>query len=133
MLLNNAIGCIPTVALGVAMSEAAQFDPKLWFKSTATLLLLLSGVIGSGICYFAIAVQREISATSFMVLQNAARMCVVVAGILIFGDRVDSLNKVTGLLVSFGGAFWYGRLQLDAAEVAKQTALNANPEEYDPE
>ena len=69
------------------MGEVEHFNSALWFKSSATMLLILSGIIGSGICYFAIAVQREISATSFMVLQNCARMCVVVAGIVIFGDH----------------------------------------------
>merc|ERR1719401_2481851 len=133
MLLNNLLGCIPTVGLGVAMKEAADFDFNLWFGSRATLLLVLSGIIGSGICYFAIAVQREISATSFMVLQNAARMCVVVAGILIFHDPVNSYGKVLGIFLSFGGAIWYGRTQLDATEAAKRVAMQAKEEEVDPE
>merc|ERR1719197_2432534 len=130
VLLNNLLGCIPTALMGYRLGEMKEFNSALWFQSSATLLLILSGIIGSGICYFAIAVQREISATSFMVLQNSSRMCVVVAGIVIFGDRVDSLAKVVGLLLSFGGAIWYGRTQLDAAMAAKE-ALKA--QEQDPE
>jgi len=133
VLMNNLLGCVPTALIGYRLGEVEQFNPALWFQSSATLLLVLSGIIGSGICYFAIAVQREISATSFMVLQNSSRMCVVVAGIVIFGDRVDSLTKVVGLLLSFGGAIWYGRTQLDAAEAAKQNALKAKQAEQDPE
>jgi len=132
VLLNNLLGCFPTALIGYHLGEVEHFNSALWFQSSATLLLVLSGIIGSGICYFAIAVQREISATSFMVLQNSARMCVVVAGILIFGDRVDSLSKVIGLVLSFGGAIWYGRTQLDANEAAKKAALKAK-EEHDPE
>merc|ERR1719356_2334143 len=113
MLLNNLIGCFPTVALGVVVKEASNFDANLWFKSTGTLLLLLSGVIGTGICYFAIAVQREISATSFMVLQNAARIAVVIAGVLLFHDPLDSEYHALGLLLSFGGALWYGHTQVE--------------------
>jgi len=130
VLLNNLLGCIPTALIGYHLGEVKEFNWALWFQSSATLLLILSGIIGSGICYFAIAVQREISATSFMVLQNSSRMCVVVAGIVIFGDRVDSLAKVVGLVLSFGGAIWYGRTQLDAAMAAKE-ALKA--QEQDPE
>jgi drug/metabolite transporter (DMT)-like permease len=135
VLLNNLLGCIPTALVGYHMGEVAKFDSTLWFRSSATLLLILSGVIGSGICYFAIAVQREISATSFMVLQNSARMCVVVAGILIFGDPVDSYGKVVGLLCSFVGALWYGRTQLDAAAEAKRIVLSkaGGEEQEDPE
>merc|ERR1719356_1010767 len=64
VLLNNLLGCIPTALIGYRLGEVEHFNSALWFQS---------------------------SATSFMVLQNSARMCVVVAGILIFGDRVDSL------------------------------------------
>jgi drug/metabolite transporter (DMT)-like permease len=119
VLLNNLLGCVPTALVGYQLGEVQNFNADLWFKSSATALLLLSGIIGSGICYFAIAVQREISATSFMVLQNTARMCVVVAGILIFGDSIDSPTKIAGLLLSFVGAIWYGKSQMDAAEAAK--------------
>jgi solute carrier family 35 protein len=126
MLLNNLLGCIPTVALGYGVNEFAHFDSNSWFHSSSALLLLLSGLIGSGICYFAIAVQREISATSFMVLQNAARMAVVVAGVLIFHDPLESVYHVTGLMLSFGGAIWYGQTQLEAtAEAKKKAALEA--------
>merc|ERR1719324_2216646 len=109
--------------MGFKMGEIERFDSALWFHSTATALLILSGVIGSGICYFAIAVQREISATSFMVLQNAARMCVVVAGILLFGDTVNSPSKGIGLLLSFGGAIFYGKSQMNLNEAAKLQAM----------
>jgi solute carrier family 35 protein len=131
VLLNNLLGCIPTALVGYHIGEIAQFDSKLWFHSSTTVLLLLSGIIGSGICYFAIAVQREITATSFMVLQNTARMAVVVAGIVIFSDPVDSIGKSVGLILSFGGAIWYGKSQMEATAAAK---LKAKLEEInDPE
>lgn len=133
VLLNNLLGVIPAALIGYWMGEVEHFNSALWFKSSATMLLILSGIIGSGICYFAIAVQREISATSFMVLQNCARLCVVVAGIVIFGDHVDSLQKLVGLFLSFSGAIWYGRTQLEANAAAKQAALKAKEEEHDPE
>jgi solute carrier family 35 protein len=131
VLLNNLLGCIPTAVMGYHIGEVALFDSKLWFHSSTTVLLLLSGIIGSGICYFAIAVQREITATSFMVLQNTARMGVVVAGIVIFSDPVDSIGKLVGLILSFAGAIWYGRSQMEATAAAK---LKAKLEEInDPE
>jgi drug/metabolite transporter (DMT)-like permease len=131
VLLNNLLGCVPTAFIGYQLGEVQHFNADLWFKSSATALLILSGIIGSGICYFAIAVQREITATSFMVLQNTARMCVVVAGVLIFGDSIDSPTKIAGLLLSFIGAVWYGKSQMNAAEAAKLQALklkDADPE-----
>merc|ERR1719161_2368780 len=125
VLLNNLLGCVPTALMGYQLGEVQHFNSALWFHSSATALLLLSGIIGSGICYFAIAVQREISATSFMVLQNAARMAVVLAGVLIFGDPLESRYHAVGLLLSFGGALWYGQTQLEAAAMAKKAEAPA--------
>lgn len=130
MLLNNLLGCIPTLALGAAVGEMSSVDMRLWFGSEASLLLLLSGIIGSGICYTAIAVQREISATSFMVLQNTARMAVVVAGVLLFDDPT-SPKTFFGLALSFAGAIWYGHSQMEATAAAKKAEKQA--EACDPE
>merc|ERR1719284_821924 len=112
------------------MKETSHFDSKVWFHSTTTLLLLLSGLIGTGICYFAIAVQREISATSFMVLQNAARIAVVFAGVALFNDPLDSVYQRAGLILSFGGAMWYGQTQLEANAMAKAAAQKEDQKPY---
>eukprot|EP00928_Gymnodinium_smaydae_P042348 TRINITY_DN2852_c0_g1_i3.p1 TRINITY_DN2852_c0_g1~~TRINITY_DN2852_c0_g1_i3.p1 ORF type:complete len:377 (-),score=80.66 TRINITY_DN2852_c0_g1_i3:139-1107(-) len=130
VFLNNLFGFIPTCVLGLGLGEFAKFDKTHWFCSSASVLLLLSGIIGSGICYFAIAVQREISATSFMVLQNAARVGVVFAGVRLFGDPLGDSIQVMGLGLSFMGAMWYGHAQLSAPKAAP--AKSASGEE-DPE
>eukprot|EP00928_Gymnodinium_smaydae_P081318 TRINITY_DN64867_c0_g1_i1.p1 TRINITY_DN64867_c0_g1~~TRINITY_DN64867_c0_g1_i1.p1 ORF type:complete len:394 (+),score=65.43 TRINITY_DN64867_c0_g1_i1:180-1184(+) len=127
VLLNNLFGFFPTCVLGLGLGEFMKFDATHWFFSSGTVLLLLSGAIGSGICYFAIAVQREISATSFMVLQNLARILVVFAGVRLFGDPIGNTLQVLGLALSFLGALWYGHAQLSAAKA------KAPPAEEDPE
>merc|ERR1719197_2243382 len=42
MLLNNLLGSIPTAALGFFLREHTNFDTTLWFRSSATILLILS-------------------------------------------------------------------------------------------
>mmetsp|Transcript_87613 Transcript_87613/g.246099 ORF Transcript_87613/g.246099 Transcript_87613/m.246099 type:complete len:371 (-) Transcript_87613:84-1196(-) len=128
VLLNNLVGLVPTAILGAATGETAKFDVHLWFGSRTTFLLLLSGFIGTGICYFAIAVQREISATSFMVLQNAARMGVVAAGVGLFHDPLKSVWQGVGILLSFLGALWYGQNQLSASRQERQKRVEAKTE-----
>merc|ERR1719482_2010970 len=95
--------------------------------SLSTVLLLLSGLIGTGICYFALAAQREIAATSFMVLQNVVRMAVVVVGVIVFHDPIRWPYQVLGLILSFAGALWYGKSSLGIAEdhKAQQEAVKA--------
>jgi len=111
MLLNNSMGLIPTVLLSMWLGEFARADVQQWFMSISTLLLILSGVIGSGICYFSLAVVREISATSFMVMKNIVRVAVVAVGVLVFLDPIKLPWQAGGLIISFSGALWYGYLQ----------------------
>lgn len=113
MLLNNALGLFPTFFMASYLGELAAIDLHLWLASSTALLLLLSGIIGSCICYFAIALQREIAATSFMVIQNVVRMAVVLVGVLLFHDPIGWPFQVLGLALSFVGALWYGKSLLD--------------------
>jgi solute carrier family 35 protein len=131
MFLNNALGIIPCLVLSCVFGEINQVDMKVWFGSLTTLLLILSGIIGTGICYFALAVQREITATSFMVLQNAVRMLVVLFGVVVFVDPIGWPYQVLGLALSFVGAFAYGLAQLQgqaelkAKKAAEEEAAKA--------
>lgn len=120
MFLNNSIGMIPTVIMALALGEFAKVNLKVWFCSVTTIILLLSGVIGTGICYFALAAQREITATSFFVLQNAVRMAVVLVGVVVFLDPIGFPWQVTGLALSFMAALWYGKAQIDANRQARE-------------
>jgi len=123
MFLNNALGLIPTLIMGVYLGELTGFDWQLWFASSTAALLLLSGIIGSGICYFALATQREIAGTSFMVLQNAVRMAVVGVGVVVFHDPIGWPFQIGGLALSFFGALWYGKSLLDGK--AQKSAISA--------
>merc|ERR1740138_629051 len=123
VFLNNFVGLVPTAVMAVVTGEFAKVDAAKFFLSMTTVLLVLSGVIGTGICYFAIAVQREISATSFMVLQNCVRMAVVFVGVLVFLDPIGWPWQVIGLAMSFVGALLYGKAQLDG--VSELKALEA--------
>jgi len=122
MYLNNFVGMLPALILGACLGEFGRVDKQVWFGSVTTVLLLISGVIASGVCYLALTLQREIHATSFMVLENAVRMAVIAAGVLIFFHPIGWPLQVLGLLFSFVGALWYGKSQMDALS-AKQKAL----------
>lgn len=116
-VINNFVGMIPCVALAVASGQLARApehaqghagwsDPRVW------ILLVLSGLVGIGICYLGFETQREISATSYFVMQNVSKVFVVGAGVLFFEDPIQSPASGIGLLLSLGGSFLYGRLQM---------------------
>jgi len=108
---------IPTLAMTVfshdvekvtAPETAAHFaDPHV------LILLLLSGLVGMGICYFGFECQREVSATSFFVMQNVSKVAVVCVGITVFGDPLSSPWAILGLILSLGGSFAYGKTQME--------------------
>merc|ERR1719188_1800495 len=90
-------------------------DPKLM------VILILSGVVGIGICYFGFECQRVISATSFFVLENVSKVAVVCAGMTFFGDPITP-GGMLGLSLSLGGSFFYSQAQIDLTEIKQKEA-----------
>mmetsp|Transcript_58596 Transcript_58596/g.126792 ORF Transcript_58596/g.126792 Transcript_58596/m.126792 type:complete len:371 (-) Transcript_58596:50-1162(-) len=131
VLLNNGVGFLPCMLLGFCTGELAEYDRKTWLSASSILLLLMSGLAGCGLSYFGIAVQREISATSFMVLQNVVRAAVVVAGVAFFGDPIKRVSTAIGLAICFAGAMLYGHTQAAAAtsKTCDGASANADPEQ----
>jgi drug/metabolite transporter (DMT)-like permease len=124
-VMTNFFGMFPTVGIAYFTNELSTVTaPKAgvvsaWADPRVLVLLLISGAIGLGICYFGFACQREISATSFMVLQNTSKVAVVAMGVVFFQDPIKSPFMVLGLLMSIGGSFMYGKAQMDIAEESK--------------
>lgn len=125
-LVNNFVGMLPTLALAFITKETAQVASHAanWTDPKVLCLMVLSGGIGLGIGYFGFAVQRIISATSFLVLQNVSKVAVVAMGIVFFQDPIKSASAMSGLLLSLGGSYLYGKSQMDlAAEAAEKKKL----------
>lgn len=128
-ILNNSLGMVPTLLIGVFSHQftvAAQpAQAANWTDPRVMFTLLLSSFVGLGICYLGFECQREISATSFFVLQNASKVAVVTAGVMVFGDRIDSATSAVGLLLSLSGSLLYGKMQVDlkAQQSEKQALL----------
>lgn len=124
-IMNNAIGMLPTFALAFFTAEIdGMMGPQAetvntWTDPRILVLLLISGGIGLGICYFGFACQRVISATSFMVLQNTSKIAVVTMGICVFHDPIRSPYMLLGLLLSCGGTFLYGKASMDLQDAEK--------------
>jgi len=125
MLMNNLVGIVPSILLCVCTAELSQIDGSTAFTSYTIMVLLFSGVIGAGISYFALNVQREMAATSFMVLENGIRLAEVLAGILLFKDPFTWPSQMLGLLVSYCGSLWYAKVQIDSCSEAERSKLDS--------
>jgi len=125
-LVNNFLGLVPTLALAFITQETAKVTEHAaaWTDPKVLVLMALSGAIGLGIGYFGFAVQKLISATSFLVLQNVSKVAVVGMGIVFFQDPIKSPYAMAGLLLSLGGSYLYGKSQMDlSAEAAERKTL----------
>jgi len=119
-VMNNALGSLPALLLaGLTHEFSTAFAPEhmaAWADPYVVSLLGLSGAAGMGICYLALELQRAISATSFLVLQNFQKMAIVACGILLFDDQVATPLAAGGLLCSLGGGLLYLRAQINLQE-----------------
>jgi drug/metabolite transporter (DMT)-like permease len=122
-ILNNGVATIPTFGMALATQEITKVtSPELsmhWKDPHTLTLLALSGLVGMGICFFGFECQREVSATSFFVMQNLSKVAVVSVGVTVFGDSLSSPWAVVGLVMSLGGSFVYGQAQMEASSKDK--------------
>lgn len=120
-ILNNGFAMIPTTALAIMTQEVsnaiAPENVGHWTDPQTLFLLALSGLVGMGMCYFGFECQREVSATSFFVMNNLAKVAVVSVGITVFGDPLSSPWSLFGLVLSLSGSFFYGKAQMDSKSV----------------
>merc|ERR1712232_310143 len=103
IVLNNSIGFICLLVIAAPSGELQKLNDEEaanWLEPIAAVLLVISGLVGIGICYVGLECQRVMSTTSFFVLQSATKVFVVTSGIVIFGDPIDSASQVCGLLLS---------------------------------
>jgi len=119
MLLNNAVGIVPSFLLIFCTGELLDVGAQTIFSMYTVAVLLISGMMGSGISYFALNVQREMAATSFMVLENGIRLTEVLAGVFVFKDPFTWPAQVVGLVFSCCGSLWYAKLQCRRREPIK--------------
>eukprot|EP00812_Abedinium_dasypus_P003728 NODE_1460_length_1136_cov_711.808511.p1 GENE.NODE_1460_length_1136_cov_711.808511~~NODE_1460_length_1136_cov_711.808511.p1 ORF type:complete len:259 (-),score=65.64 NODE_1460_length_1136_cov_711.808511:342-1118(-) len=118
--MNNAIGIFPTLVMLFIAGEphALQEHEAEWRNQATITLIMMSGLAGLAISYYGLACQKEMSATSFVVLQNASKVAVVAIGVGVFGDQVFTVWRLAGMSASLLGSLLYGLARLQATGVA---------------
>lgn len=111
LLLNNLIVILPSMLLCFCTGELLDVDAKVVFSADTAFVLIISGLVGAWMSYFALKLQREITATSFIVFENAIRLVEVTAGVLLFKDPLTWPAQLLGLTVSCCGSLWYAKEQ----------------------
>mmetsp|Transcript_14229 Transcript_14229/g.24242 ORF Transcript_14229/g.24242 Transcript_14229/m.24242 type:complete len:344 (+) Transcript_14229:112-1143(+) len=108
MLLNNAFGLVPGVALLFAYGEASRLSSLGSLSAYDGCIVLLSCLNGLAISYAGLRVQQLVTATTFMVLTNVNKFAVIAFGVLFLRDDI-TVQSACGMLLAIGGGVWYGR------------------------
>ena len=107
-LFNNAL-CLPyLIIVAVASGEPAHYQEILpevpvhgWLTIAATCF------IGFMISTSGFGLQKLVSATTFLVINNMTKILNILLGVAILGDTLAGGSSVLGCFVSLGGGFWY--------------------------
>lgn len=106
--INNTLGLIPVMIAAYWTGELVHV-PAAWaaLSHMDMLVILMTCVIGLGICYTGIWAQSLISATSFLVMINANKFIIIFIEFCLHA-KVLTLTQACGACMAVGGACFYG-------------------------
>lgn len=114
-LVSNLFGIIPSLILAVSTKQFVQMTnpvyQRFWTSPVLLSMLLVSGLVGMCMSGVGFEAQRRMTATSFFVMQNCSKVVVVLGGVVVFNDPVDSFT-IVGVLLSIVGSAIYGESQI---------------------
>lgn len=105
VFMSNLFGMIAALGPALYFDHPLQLQTKIDLPVVA--LLISSGIVGSCICYLGLSLQRAISATSSLVVQNGSRILIFIFGVVYFNDTMNGLILV-GVSCALFGSIWYG-------------------------
>eukprot|EP00746_Dinoflagellata_sp_MGD_P122603 gnl/MRDRNA2_/MRDRNA2_574397_c0_seq1.p1 gnl/MRDRNA2_/MRDRNA2_574397_c0~~gnl/MRDRNA2_/MRDRNA2_574397_c0_seq1.p1 ORF type:complete len:128 (-),score=27.62 gnl/MRDRNA2_/MRDRNA2_574397_c0_seq1:61-444(-) len=82
---------------------------------TAWYWAVMASIFGFCLGMLGLRCQKLMSATTFLMMQNANKIVVIFASMITFGDKFN-IPSAIGCLLSLAGSLWYGYLTLPAAK-----------------
>jgi len=118
--INNTLGLIPVLIAAYCTGELGQV-PAAWavLSHMDMFIILMTCVIGLGICYTGIWAQSLISATSFLVMINANKFVIIFIEFCLHAKVLTSL-QACGACLAVGGACVYGFARQAAERVVQE-------------
>jgi len=105
VFMSNLFGLLAAIGPAIYFDNPFQLHGKIDLPVVA--LLISSGIVGSCICYLGLSLQRSISATTSLVVQNVSRIAIFGVGVIYFGDTMNS-SVCAGIGCALLGSLWYG-------------------------
>lgn len=131
MSLFNNLLCLPYL-LGVAAlsGEMGEYTavfpvvtPRGWGVVAATC------IIGFVISTSGFALQKLVSATTFLVVNNMTKILNILLGVIFLGDHLKGTHAIIGCIISLAGGFWYSMETMRLAKVRKEAEAQARDDQ----
>eukprot|EP01013_Petalomonas_cantuscygni_P040109 TRINITY_DN718_c0_g2_i1.p1 TRINITY_DN718_c0_g2~~TRINITY_DN718_c0_g2_i1.p1 ORF type:complete len:363 (+),score=67.85 TRINITY_DN718_c0_g2_i1:97-1185(+) len=122
MSFYNNVLCIPLLLIIIIAAGEAPRIVEVAFDVSAVgwLCVGVTCVVGYFISVSGFALQQVVSATAFMVINNANKIANILFGIFLLRDPFSGPLPVLGCVLSLTGSFWFSYEQFLLAEEEKQ-------------
>jgi drug/metabolite transporter (DMT)-like permease len=121
---NNSLS-IPMVFIVLLLQEEHHVAPEMIATATNTTwsLILLTCIFGFIISTSGFALQKLVSAATFLVINNLTKFVNILIGVYILHDRVVGWNGIGGCLLALGGGVWYSYEQMKLRAAANNSGV----------
>jgi len=137
MSLYNNLLCLPYLLIVAGGSGEHHFYAELLPQVTATGWGIVAGTcaIGFMISTSGFELQKLVSATTFLVINNMCKILNILIGVVFLGDQLAGFSSFVGCMVSISGGFWYSwethqlneQVKREAREAVAQAARRGIP------
>lgn len=122
MILNNTLGIVPLAALALATGEVykwpevvASTGGRTWFW------VIMSSGCGACLGYVGLRLQKLVSGTTVLMMQNLNKIVLLLIGVRAFGDQFH-MDTAMGSAISIVGCMWYSYLRIPGESKDKTPA-----------
>jgi len=130
-VLNNALGLIPLLVVGLCIGEQTSVWPAFEkLDRMGYVWVILSCFVGCGISYTGVWAQSLISATSFMVLINANKFFIIFLEVFVLKKKEVTAMQVWGATITIFASIAFGKAKgLAEQEAAGMLCTSGKHEE----
>eukprot|EP01064_Diplonema_japonicum_P023499 TRINITY_DN3393_c0_g2_i1.p1 TRINITY_DN3393_c0_g2~~TRINITY_DN3393_c0_g2_i1.p1 ORF type:complete len:354 (+),score=82.32 TRINITY_DN3393_c0_g2_i1:58-1119(+) len=127
MSLFNNLLCLPYLVVVAGVSGEPWYYSEIlptvpmagWF------VILVTCIIGFMISTSGFGLQKLVSATTFLVINNMTKILNIILGIVFLNDNLPGAISVLGCFISLAGGFWYSYQTMQLNEQRRLERLEA--------